>query len=161
MCVCGGEGVCMCVGRCFSLDGGGGGFIATESQSVTFIVIHTRLFTLAHAYTAHHENVANAVRFAGENVIIHDDKKPSRGSQTEAFVSELMHLLRCNNEALGVQIRETVKELISYELSPPVYPYLFQCMMSESSKVRGKGWRERESEGEREGGGREGVAYQS
>ena len=66
---------------------------------------------------------------------VSEDDKPSRTSQTEAFVSELMHLLRCDNEALGVQIRETVKELISYELSPAVYPYLFECMMTESGKV--------------------------
>lgn len=106
--------------------------------------------------TAHYESpsASNVVRLAGESVIVHDDKKPSRGSQTEAFVSELMHLLRCDSEAVGVQIRETVKELISYELSPPVYPYLFQCMMSESSKVRG---REGGSEGGRDGWR---VAYQ-
>ena len=66
---------------------------------------------------------------------ISEDDKHSRTSQTEAFVSELMHLLRCDNEAVGVQIRETVKELISYELSPAVYPYLFECMMTESGKV--------------------------
>ncbi len=28
-----------------------------------------------------------------------------------------------------------MKELISYELSPSVYLYLFQCIMSESAKV--------------------------
>ena len=69
---------------------------------------------------------------------ISEDDKPTRTSQTEAFVSELMHLLRCDNEAVGVQIRETVKELISYELSPAVYPYLFECMMTESGKVTSK-----------------------
>ena len=49
------------------------------------------------------------------------------------FVSELMHHLRCDNEALMVQIRETVKELISYELiSPVIYP---EGMMTESEKI--------------------------
>lgn len=61
----------------------------------------------------------------------------SRTSQTEAFISEVMQLLSCENEAIGVQIRETVKELVSYELSPPVYPYLFQCMVTELLKVYG------------------------
>ena len=47
-----------------------------------------------------------------------------------------MQLLRCDNEAVGMQLRETVKEMVSYELSPPVYSYLFQCMSEESaSKV--------------------------
>ena len=49
-----------------------------------------------------------------------------------------MQLLSCDNEAIGLNIRETVKELVSYELSPPVYPYLFQCMTAESMKVVGR-----------------------
>lgn len=64
-----------------------------------------------------------------------DDNKSSRTSQTQSFVNELMQLLRCDNEALGVQLRETVKEMVSYELSPSVYSYLFQCMNDETSKV--------------------------
>jgi hypothetical protein len=63
-----------------------------------------------------------------------NDEK-SRTSQTQSFVNELMQLLRCDNEAVGVQLRETVKEMVSYELSPPVYSYLFQCMTDETSKV--------------------------
>lgn len=63
------------------------------------------------------------------------DEKGSRTSQTQSFVNELMQLLRCDNEAVGVQVRETVKEMVSYELSPPVYSYLFQCMNDETSKV--------------------------
>ena len=63
------------------------------------------------------------------------DDKSSRTSQTQSFVNELMQLLRCDNEAVGVQLRETVKEMVSYELSPPVYSYLFQCMNDETSKV--------------------------
>ena len=84
----------------------------------------------------------NMTRMAGSSDgTVSEDDKPTRTSQTEAFVSELMHLLRCDNEAVGVQIRETVKELISYELSPAVYPYLFECMITESGKVcdRGEG----------------------
>lgn len=63
------------------------------------------------------------------------DQEGARTSQTQAFVNELVQLLRCDNEAVGVQLRETVKELVSYELSPPVYSYLFQCMTDESSNV--------------------------
>jgi len=62
-----------------------------------------------------------------------DDKQ--RTSQTESFVNELMQLLRCDNEVVGVQLRETVKGLVSHELSPPVYSYLFQCLTNESAKV--------------------------
>lgn len=71
------------------------------------------------------------------NGVLEDCLQHSRASQTEAFISELMQLLSCDNEAVGVNIRETVKELVSYELSPPVYPYLFQCMTAESMKVVG------------------------
>lgn len=66
-----------------------------------------------------------------------DPTHHSRTSQTEAFVSELMRLLSCNSEAVGMNVRETVKELVSYELSPPVYPYLFHCMTVESMKAFG------------------------
>ena len=66
-----------------------------------------------------------------------DPEENPRTSQTESFVNDLMQLLRCDNEAVGVQLRETVKELVSYELSPPVYSYLFHCMTDESSKVSG------------------------
>ncbi len=50
-------------------------------------------------HTGHHsETATNLTRVGsgpGENtVIVHDDKKPSRGSQTESFISELMLLLR-------------------------------------------------------------------
>ena len=93
--------------------------------------------SLTPSLTGHHtDSTVNMSRMAGaSDGSISEEDKPSRTSQTEAFVSELMHLLRCDNEALGVQIRETVKELISYELSPAVYPYLFECMMTESGKV--------------------------
>ena len=70
--------------------------------------------------------------------LLEDATHHSRTSQTEAFISELMQLLSCANTAVGMNIRETVKELISYELSPPVYPYLFQCMMTESARVFGE-----------------------
>ena len=95
--------------------------------------------------TGHHaESTVNMSRMAGSSDgTVSEEDKPTRTSQTEAFVSELMHLLRCDNEAVGVQIRETVKELISYELSPAVYPYLFECMLTESGKVCGGGGGER------------------
>lgn len=80
------------------------------------------------------ESVPN--RLSGEGML-EDPTHHSRTSQTEAFVSELMRLLSCNSEAVGMNVRETVKELVSYELSPPVYPYLFHCMTVESMKAFG------------------------
>lgn len=59
----------------------------------------------------------------------------ARASQTSVFISELMQLLSCDNEVTGVNIRETVKELVSYELSPSVFPCLFQCINMEFLKV--------------------------
>lgn len=88
---------------------------------------------------AHHESVVSMSRLAASSDGSIEDggggDKSSRTSQTQAFITELMQLLRCDSEAIGVQIRETVKELVSYELSPLVYPYLFQCMMEDSMKV--------------------------
>ena len=80
------------------------------------------------------ESVPN--RLSGEG-LMEDATHHSRTSQTEAFVSELMCLLSCHNETVGLNVRETVKELVSYELSPPVYPYLFHCMTIESMKAFG------------------------
>ena len=59
----------------------------------------------------------------------------ARASQTNVFINELMQLLSCNNEVTGVNIRETVKELVSYELSPSVFPCLFECINMEFLKV--------------------------
>ena len=79
-----------------------------------------------------HESSATG-RFSGEGIL--DDPANTRTSQTEAFVAEIIYLLSCHNESIGVNIRETVKELVSFELSPPVYPYLFQCIVAETSAI--------------------------
>lgn len=81
--------------------------------------------------------VPATARYSGEGML--EDPSNTRTSQTEAFISELIVLLSCHNEAIGVNIRETVKELVSFELSPPVYPYLFQCMMVETSGIVSEG----------------------
>ena len=65
----------------------------------------------------------------------HQGGPGGRASQTSVFISELMQLLSCDNEVTGVNIRETVKELVSYELSPSVFPCLFQCINMEFIKV--------------------------
>ena len=83
-------------------------------------------------------SVGGESMLASSNGVLEDCLQHSRASQTEAFISELMQLLSCDNDAVGVNIRETVKELVSYELSPPVYPYLFQCMTAESVNVVGQ-----------------------
>lgn len=41
------------------------------------------------------------------------------------FVSSLLRLLICNNEKLGTQIQKHVKELVGHEMSPALYPILF------------------------------------
>lgn len=58
-----------------------------------------------------------------------------RASQTETFISEVISLLSNDNEAIGMNIRETVKELASYELSPQVYPYFFRSMSVEFAQI--------------------------
>lgn len=86
-------------------------------------------------YIAHHLHPSGSGR--GSTSSDPNSDSDSRTSQTQSFVNELIQLLRCENEAVGVQLRETVKEMISYELSPPVYSYLFECMTEESSNVSG------------------------
>ncbi|XP_012529974.1 neurofibromin [Monomorium pharaonis] len=41
------------------------------------------------------------------------------------FVYNLLRLLICNNEKLGNQIQKHVKELVAHEMSPALYPLLF------------------------------------
>ena len=78
-----------------------------------------------------------SARLSGEGML--EDPSGTRTSQTETFIAELIFLLSCHNEAIGVNIHETVKELVSSELSPPVYPYLFQCMVVETSGIFSEG----------------------
>ena len=89
------------------------------------------------AHEASSSGVPPTARYSGEGML--EDPGSVRTSQTEAFISELIVLLSCHNEAIGVNIRETVKELVSFELSPPVYPYLFQCIVVETSGIFSEG----------------------
>lgn len=41
------------------------------------------------------------------------------------FVGQLLKLLICCNEKLGAQIQKNVKELVGHEMSPALYPILF------------------------------------
>jgi neurofibromin 1 len=41
------------------------------------------------------------------------------------FVGQLLRLLVCNNEKFGAQIQKHVKELVGHEMSPALYPILF------------------------------------
>ncbi|XP_076386906.1 neurofibromin 1 isoform X1 [Megachile rotundata] len=46
------------------------------------------------------------------------------------FVYSLLRLLICNNEKFGSQIQEHVKELVGHEMSPALYPILFDQIKS-------------------------------
>ena len=79
-----------------------------------------------------------SVRFSssGESLASADDPLAMKSSsQTEAFISEIIVLLSCDNEAVGLNIRETVKEFVSGDLSPIVYPYLFQGLQEELDRI--------------------------
>ena len=41
------------------------------------------------------------------------------------FLGQLLRLLVCPNEKFGAQIQKNVKELVAYEMSPALYPLLF------------------------------------
>ena len=55
--------------------------------------------------------------------------------KTETFIVELIGLLSCDNEEIGVNIREGTKEMISRELSSMVLPCLFRCLQRELGKM--------------------------
>jgi neurofibromin 1 len=82
-----------------------------------------------------------SVRFSssGESLASADDPLSMRNlpqtSQTESFIFEVIALLSCDNESVGVNIRETVKEYVSGELSPIIYPYLFQGLQEELDRI--------------------------
>lgn len=46
------------------------------------------------------------------------------------FVGQLLRLLVCNNEKFGAQIQKHVKELVGHEMSPALYPILFDQIKS-------------------------------
>ena len=82
-----------------------------------------------------------SVRFSSSGESLSSDDPPTmkvtppQASQTESFISEVILLLRCDNEAVGVNIRETVKEFVSGELSPIIYPYLFHGLQDELDRI--------------------------
>lgn len=41
------------------------------------------------------------------------------------FVGQMLRLLVCHNEKFGTQIQKHVKELVAHEMSPTLYPILF------------------------------------
>lgn len=77
-----------------------------------------------------------SVRFSssGES-LASDDASYSSRNQTETFIKEIIALLSCENESVGIKVRQTVTELVSGELSPQVYPYLFHCLQEEMGKI--------------------------
>lgn len=80
-----------------------------------------------------------SIRFSssGESLSSTDDLGGNTwsSSQTESFINEVIALLSCENETVGVNIRETITELVSGELSPVVYPYLFHCVQEELGRI--------------------------
>ncbi len=77
------------------------------------------------------------VRFSssGESLASDDQNSPSSRNQTELFIREIIALLSCENESVGIKVRQTVTELVSSELSPAVYPYLFHSLQEEMGKI--------------------------
>ncbi|KAG8451956.1 hypothetical protein GDO86_003952 [Hymenochirus boettgeri] len=50
------------------------------------------------------------------------------------FLDRLLSLMVCNNEKVGGQIRSNIKDLVGLELSPALYPMLFNKMKNNISK---------------------------
>jgi neurofibromin 1 len=45
-------------------------------------------------------------------------------------MGQLLRLLVCSNEKFGAQIKKHVKELVGHEMSPALYPILFDQIKS-------------------------------
>uniref|UniRef100_A0A6I8R1J3 Neurofibromin n=1 Tax=Xenopus tropicalis TaxID=8364 RepID=A0A6I8R1J3_XENTR len=50
------------------------------------------------------------------------------------FLDRLLSLMVCNHEKVGIQIRNNIKDLVGLELSPALYPMLFNKMKNNISK---------------------------
>lgn len=50
------------------------------------------------------------------------------------FVGQLLRLLVCNNEKFGTHIQKHVKELVAHEMSPALYPILFDQIKASVEK---------------------------
>ncbi|XP_043387402.1 neurofibromin isoform X4 [Chelonia mydas] len=50
------------------------------------------------------------------------------------FIDRLLSLMVCNHEKVGLQIRTNIKDLVGLELSPALYPMLFNKMKNTISK---------------------------
>ncbi|XP_029467778.1 neurofibromin isoform X5 [Rhinatrema bivittatum] len=50
------------------------------------------------------------------------------------FLDRLLSLMVCNHEKVGIQIRSNIKDLVGLELSPALYPMLFNKMKNNISK---------------------------
>ncbi|KAM9321250.1 neurofibromin [Gastrophryne carolinensis] len=60
----------------------------------------------------------------------------TEGNETPVskFLDRLLSLMVCNNEKIGIQIRTNIKDLVGLELSPALYPMLFNKMKNNISK---------------------------
>lgn len=50
------------------------------------------------------------------------------------FLDRLLSLMVCNHEKVGLQIRTNIKDLVGLELSPALYPMLFNKLKNTISK---------------------------
>lgn len=55
-------------------------------------------------------------------------------SPVSRFMDRLLSLMVCNHEKVGLQIRTNVKDLVGLELSPALYPMLFNKLKNTISK---------------------------
>ncbi|XP_043910571.1 neurofibromin isoform X1 [Protopterus annectens] len=55
-------------------------------------------------------------------------------SSVGKFLDRLLSLMVCNHEKLGIQIRTNIKDLVGLELSPALYPLLFNKLKNNISR---------------------------
>ncbi|XP_053200312.1 neurofibromin-like isoform X2 [Panonychus citri] len=57
--------------------------------------------------------------------LLQSGQDPLQYCPVTQFVGDVLKLLVCNNEKFGTQIQKHVKELVAHEMSPALYPILF------------------------------------
>ncbi|XP_048582480.1 neurofibromin-like isoform X2 [Nematostella vectensis] len=73
-----------------------------------------------------YQNIRRYSRVLPSMVQTSGDSQVKSNSSVTRFLKDLISLLVCSNEKLGVQVRVTVNELIGTQLSPTLYPILFE-----------------------------------
>ncbi|XP_068124580.1 neurofibromin isoform X2 [Hyperolius riggenbachi] len=131
------------VKRRMSHVSGGGSIDLTDTDSLQeWINMTGFLSALGGVCLQHRSNVGlvtysppmGAVNERKGSVISMVSSEGNAETPVSKFLDRLLSLMVCNNEKVGIQIRSNIKDLVGLELSPALYPMLFNKMKNNISK---------------------------